>query len=58
MNRPIEMTHDAPVLVRPSRDSDVEAMLAIYRYHVRHGVPRDVEGTGAAAVALSLNSIG
>src|SRR6201993_2171795 len=38
---------DEPVLIRPSRDSDVEAMLAIYRYHVRHGVPRDVEGTGA-----------
>ena len=28
-------------------DAFVEAMLAIYRYHVRHGVPRDVEGTGA-----------
>lgn len=34
---------DEPVLVRPSRDSDVEAMLAIYRHHVRRGVPRDVE---------------
>ena len=38
---------DEPVLVRPSRESDVEAMLAIYRHHVRNGVPRDVEGTGA-----------
>lgn len=38
---------DEPVLVRPSRESDVEAMLAIYRHHVRSGVPRDVEGTGA-----------
>ncbi|MGV7213279.1 N-acetyltransferase family protein [Bradyrhizobium sp. UFLA05-112] len=38
---------DEPVLVRPSRDSDVEAMLAIYRHHVRHGVAKDVEGTGA-----------
>lgn len=38
---------DEPVRVRPSRESDVEAMLAIYRHHVRTGVPRDVEGTGA-----------
>lgn len=40
-------TADEPVQVRPSRESDVEAMLAIYRHHVRSGVPRDVEGTGA-----------
>ena len=38
---------DEPVLIRPSRDSDVDAMLAIYRHHIRHGVSRDVEGTGA-----------
>ena len=38
---------DEPVLIRSSRESDVEAMLAIYRHHVRSGVPRDVEGTGA-----------
>ena len=25
-------------VVRPSRDDDVEAMLAIYRHHIRHGV--------------------
>jgi len=43
----IARTDDEPVLVRPSRESDVEAMLAIYRHHVRNGVPRDVEGTGA-----------
>ena len=47
MNQPIETTNGQPVLVRPSRDGDVEAMLAIYRHHVRNGVPRDVEGTGA-----------
>lgn len=40
-------TDDEQVLVRTSRESDVEAMLAIYRHHVRNGVPRDVEGTGA-----------
>jgi L-amino acid N-acyltransferase YncA len=29
---------ESPITVRPSRDDDVEAMLAIYRHHVRHGV--------------------
>ena len=43
----IARSDDEPVLIRPSRDSDVEAMLAIYRHHVRNGVARDVEGTGA-----------
>ena len=43
MNGPIETpgpaaTNETPVLVRPSRDGDVEAMLAIYRYHIRVGV--------------------
>ena len=38
---------DEPILIRPSRESDIEAMLAIYRHHVRHSVSRDVEGTGA-----------
>jgi len=27
-----------PVVIRPSRDEDVDAMLAIYRYHVGRGV--------------------
>lgn len=27
-----------PILVRPSRDEDVESMLAIYRYHIQNGV--------------------
>lgn len=31
-----------PIIVRPSRDSDVEAMLAIYRRHIRHGVEEGV----------------
>lgn len=35
----VTATHPLPqVVIRPSRDDDVEAMLAIYRYHVRHGV--------------------
>lgn len=35
-----------PVLVRPSRDTDVDAMLAIYRHHIRHGVAKDADGNG------------
>jgi phosphinothricin acetyltransferase len=31
-----------PVVVRPSRDSDVEPMLAIYRRHIRHGIDEGV----------------
>jgi len=34
--------HDQPILVRPSRDSDVEPMLAIYRRHIRQGVDEGV----------------
>src|SRR6516225_2771988 len=37
---------DEPVLIRPSRDTDVEAMLAIYRYHIRHGVAKDADSNG------------
>jgi phosphinothricin acetyltransferase len=35
-----------PILVRPSRDEDVEAMLAIYRRHIRRGVEDNVEESG------------
>ena len=34
------------VVIRPSRDSDVEAMLAIYRYHIRRGIDHNVEDGG------------
>ena len=37
-----------PVLVRPSRDGDVDAMLAIYRQHIRRGVETGVDNGGAA----------
>ena len=40
------MTDDQPVLVRPSRDSDVEAMLAIYRHHIRRGIEASVDDSG------------
>jgi phosphinothricin acetyltransferase len=39
---------DEPVVVRPSRDTDVEAMLAIYRHHIRRGVAKDADGNGAS----------
>jgi len=31
------------VVVRPSRDADVEAMLAIYRHHIRRGIEQGVD---------------
>jgi phosphinothricin acetyltransferase len=36
------MEYQQPVVVRPSRDTDVEAMLAIYRHHIRQGVEESV----------------
>ncbi len=35
-----------PILIRPSRDTDVEPMLAIYRRHIRRGVEAGVEDDG------------
>jgi phosphinothricin acetyltransferase len=43
---PLNGTRPA-VLVRPSRDSDVDTMLAIYRHHVRRGIEPDVIDSGA-----------
>lgn len=37
---------DPPVMIRPSRDGDVEAMLAIYRRHIRRGIDDNVEDSG------------
>jgi L-amino acid N-acyltransferase YncA len=37
---------ELPVLVRPSRDSDVEAMLSIYCRHIRRGVEDSVDESG------------
>ncbi|MDB5628678.1 MAG: GCN5-related N-acetyltransferase, partial [Tardiphaga sp.] len=34
--------NEPPVIVRPSRDGDVEAMLSIYRRHIRLGVDEGV----------------
>jgi phosphinothricin acetyltransferase len=51
MNGPIETaalvtTSEPTVVVRPSRDGDVEAMLAIYRHHIRHGIEEGVDDSG------------
>lgn len=40
------MTNERSVVVRSSRDSDVEAMLAIYRHHIRRGVEESVDDSG------------
>ncbi|OYX74679.1 MAG: GNAT family N-acetyltransferase [Rhizobiales bacterium 32-66-11] len=37
------MEQEQAVVVRPSRDSDVDAMLAIYRRHIRRGVEEGVD---------------
>jgi L-amino acid N-acyltransferase YncA len=36
-----------PVLVRPSRDGDIEAMLSIYRRHIRRGIEDSVDDAGS-----------
>jgi L-amino acid N-acyltransferase YncA len=37
---------EPPVLVRPTREEDVDAMLAIYRRHIRRGVEDSAENSG------------
>jgi len=37
---------DLPVLVRPSRDGDVDAMLSIYRRHIRRGIEDGIDDSG------------
>jgi L-amino acid N-acyltransferase YncA len=38
--------HGVPILVRSSRDSDVEAMLSIYRRYIRRGIEDGVDESG------------
>ncbi|HVX76792.1 MAG TPA: GNAT family N-acetyltransferase [Bradyrhizobium sp.] len=38
--------NEPPVVIRPTRDGDVEAMLAIYRRHIRRGIGDNVEDSG------------
>lgn len=37
------LQHQNPVVIRPSRDEDVEPMLAIYRRHIRTGIEEGVD---------------
>jgi phosphinothricin acetyltransferase len=39
-------TGNGAILIRPSREADVDAMLAIYRTHVRRGIEADVADSG------------
>ena len=38
-------TTETPIIIRPSRDGDVDAMLVIYRRHIRQGVEEGVGDT-------------
>ena len=40
------MENEQPVVIRPSRDADVEAMLAIYRHHIRRGIEEGGDDSG------------
>jgi phosphinothricin acetyltransferase len=40
------MENEQPVTIRPSRDADVDAMLAIYRHHIRRGIEQGVDDSG------------
>lgn len=46
MEAGIPSEHERSIVVRPSRDTDVEAMLAIYRRHIRHGIEEGVSDAG------------
>src|SRR5262249_22431493 len=37
---------EQPVVIRPSRDADVEPMLEIYRRHIRRGIEAGVDDSG------------
>lgn len=40
------MASEPSIVIRPSRDDDVEPMLAIYRRHIRRGIEAGVEDAG------------
>ena len=40
------MENEPSIVIRASRDDDVEPMLAIYRRHIRRGIEAGVEDTG------------
>lgn len=46
MENAVAFQTEPTVIVRPSRDEDVESMLAIYRRHIRRGVEETTENSG------------
>jgi L-amino acid N-acyltransferase YncA len=40
------MEYEQPVVIRTTRDDDIEAMLAIYRRHIRRGIEEVVDDSG------------
>src|SRR5262249_17831156 len=40
------MESEQPVVIRPSRDADVEPMLEIYRRHIRRGIEAGIDDSG------------
>jgi phosphinothricin acetyltransferase len=46
MENAVAFETEPALIVRPSRDEDVEAMLAIYRRHIRRGVEETTENSG------------
>src|SRR6202000_146416 len=46
MNLDKPVVDETRILVRPSRDSDVEAMITIYRRHIRRGIEESIDDTG------------
>jgi len=46
MDQAISRDVEPPVIVRPTRDEDVEAMLEIYRRHIRRGVEDSAPHSG------------
>ena len=48
-----QMDNAQPVVIRPSRDADVDDMLAIYRHHIRRGLD---EGVGRQRHAAARRS--
>ena len=49
--------NELQVLVRHSRDSDVEAMLTIYRHHIRRGIEDSVDDSGTPEPDISGGSV-
>jgi L-amino acid N-acyltransferase YncA len=46
MDDALARANDGALTIRPSRDGDVDAMLAIYRAHIRRGIEANVDDSG------------